>query len=228
MLAMSHTYDAVRAITDAVLASQCSARVSSTIIAAAVRAAAAMDGNKCNGQVPEHLADDVEATVSDRLNVLRPVLTAQATQGLATGQDCHSPAGLTKQENIIKANVARHAGFGNPRLVSEMTKQEIRSIQRSSKKKAAPPRAPSPPPDPLGGIVGTWQSAENKIVVLNSDAGVCARFDDCKNLQLFSVVDEVIQINGWTLTERQEEQLQWEQGHGEEHKTLTWDKCSQG
>ena len=91
------------------------------MIAATVRAAAAMDLSRLAEQAPEAIAEEVEATVSDRLQLLRPVLAAQATHGLSTGSDRHSPTGLMHHDAILKANVARHAGFDDPKLVSEIT-----------------------------------------------------------------------------------------------------------
>ena len=131
---MPHTAAATRAVVEAILASSCPVKVATALVAAACRAAAAMDRGG-SGPVLESTPLDIAATVADRLELLRPVLLAQAQHGLASGQDCRSPAGLTAHESIVRANVARHAGFNDNKLISEMSAKDLRQLQRGKKKK---------------------------------------------------------------------------------------------
>ena len=98
------------------MAPACPVKFAAALVAGACRAAAAM-GNGWQGlaAVPADL--DVAATVADRLELLRPVLMAQAARGLASGMECHSPAGVADREAIVKANAARRAGFSRTKLL---------------------------------------------------------------------------------------------------------------
>ena len=241
MAPMSHTYDAVRAIADAVIASQCSSRIGSSLIASAVRAAAAMDSNKTLGEVPEPLAEAVGHSVDARLAALRPVLIAQATEGLATGVNHHSPAGLASPESIVRANVARHSGFDNPKLVSEMSKGDLRRCQRGSRKqrkqheeqqqeeqqheKQHPPSTDEPRGD-LDMLVGVWRSDDHeKITVFRSEMGVCAGFGTTfYELSLFKEGDGVVKLNGWEIFDRTTQRIQWKKKDDSESddKELVW------
>ena len=77
---MPHTAAATRAVVEAILASSCPVRVAAALVAAACRAAAAMDkGGVGTSEEPD--APDVAATVADRLELLRPSLRRRRTTG---------------------------------------------------------------------------------------------------------------------------------------------------
>lgn len=118
------------------LAAQSSSRVASSLVAAAVRAAAALDNSMLAGLMPELLVDGMEAIVSERLDILRPILITQAVHGSGSGEHCHSPADVASRESILKANVTKHAGLDNLKFVSEMSKNELRAIQRGARTNA--------------------------------------------------------------------------------------------
>lgn len=127
---MSPVYDAVRAVADAVLAAKCSARISSSLVAAAVRAAVSLPPNDVH-----HEKLHVDDLVDDRLNMIRPVLHAQAVHGLQTGLSPHSARGLVPDVDCLRANAARHVGFDREDPLSSVPARQLKNLQRGGNTK---------------------------------------------------------------------------------------------
>ena len=73
------------------------------------------------------------AAVEARLGAIRPVLMCQELVARATGVSCHAPAGLAGPGEILRCNVAKHAGFGmDAARFSGLSVQELRALQRGS------------------------------------------------------------------------------------------------
>lgn len=77
--------------------------------------------------------DGVHDLVQDRLELLRPILTAQTEAGLATGVNCHKPRGLVADALALQGNFARHGGFHLQEPVSSLPLSMLRRLQRGSK-----------------------------------------------------------------------------------------------
>ena len=159
-----------------------------------------MDSNKSGEpEAPYDIAGPVNATVSDRLNLLKPVLQAQATHGLTQGRDCHSAAGLVPHESVVRASVAKHAGFDNPKLISEMSKKEVRAVQRGATRNK---RLTTPSSDGMD-LTGQWVSTDktnflvhsSNLGLLDSSSDSSDRFTALKTTSNFGKVE--LEYNGW-------------------------------
>ena len=91
----------------------------------------------------EHFAADqwadhsVEQQVQDRLRLIGVAIRAQVCKAIATGHDVHSAKGLVEDEVALRANVAKHGGFHVDKLISQLTVQELKKVQRGRGKQPA-------------------------------------------------------------------------------------------
>ena len=117
----SCAFNAVRGPVVAALELKASVRLTTAIVSAAARAATSV----------KHLSADplVEALVADRLELVKPALTAQVAQGITRGENCGSARGLVSQDCLVRRNVALHAGFDKSSLVSSLSGKELRKAQ---------------------------------------------------------------------------------------------------
>ena len=130
---MSHVYAAVRAVSDALLAQQCSTRLACSLLAAAVRAATQVTKAVPTNDEDLRISDLVDA----RLGMLKPVPHEQIVAGLVSGHSVHFPTRLVNDADRLKANAARRAGFERESPLSEATTKELKSLQRGRKRKTS-------------------------------------------------------------------------------------------
>ena len=70
------------------------------------------------------------AAVEERLDLMRPILTAQVVNGRATGDSRSNPKGLVKDAVVCRANAAKHVAFDAMTPISKMSLSEIKRRQR--------------------------------------------------------------------------------------------------
>jgi len=107
-------------------------------VAAAVLRVACGDGP--GGRSCSH-RDRTDELVSDRLDLIRPVLRAQCELGVASGRDVHGGSSLVDGVTSLRGNVAKHAGFHMDKPISSLNTAQLRAPQRGSRRVAAPSAA---------------------------------------------------------------------------------------
>jgi hypothetical protein len=80
---------------------------------------------------------ETEGLVQDRLGLIAKALHAQVAVGLATGTNFHSASSLVHPSTLLRANAAKHQGFQNRELLSEVPDRELRKRQRGSRRRPA-------------------------------------------------------------------------------------------
>mmetsp|Transcript_79235 Transcript_79235/g.227264 ORF Transcript_79235/g.227264 Transcript_79235/m.227264 type:complete len:408 (-) Transcript_79235:225-1448(-) len=108
--------------------------------------------------------DLIEALVQDRLRLLIPSLVAQTRRGLDEGLNFHSARGLVAPEDILRRNVAVHAGFHLHEPLSSMTHAELNKLQRGH-----------PQPSPISATASVKIGVNVVPVILLDDGVDCPR-----------------------------------------------------
>ena len=101
-----------------------------------VVAAAAAAIFRCSAEYGK-CQSEIEGLVQDRLGLIAKALHAQVAVGLATGTNFHSASSIVHPSTLLRANAAKHHGFQNRELLSEVPDRELRKRKRGSRRRPA-------------------------------------------------------------------------------------------